>query len=63
MKLSNLLTNIEFELIREGAKGLDTEVEEIILDSRKAEPGCLFVCIKGAVADGHRFAPEPAAFS
>ncbi|MDO4870441.1 MAG: UDP-N-acetylmuramoyl-L-alanyl-D-glutamate--2,6-diaminopimelate ligase [Bacillota bacterium] len=60
MKLSNLLANIEFELIREGAKGLDTEVEEIILDSRKAEPGCLFVCIKGAVADGHRFAPDVA---
>ena len=61
MKLSKLLEDIEFEVLSEGGKGLETEVEEIILDSRKAEPGCLFVCIKGAVADGHKFAPDVAA--
>ena len=60
MKLSKLLADIEYEIIDEGAAGLETEVEEIILDSRKASPGCLFVCIKGAVADGHKFAPDVA---
>ena len=60
MKLSKLLADIEFEIINQGAEGLETEVQQIILDSRKAEPGCLFVCIKGAVADGHKFAPDVA---
>ena len=61
MKVSELLADIEYEVSAEGDKGLETEVEQIILDSRKAEPGCLFVCIKGAAADGHRFAPDVAA--
>ena len=60
MKLRELLTDIEYEIIHESATGLETEVKEIILDSRKASPGCLFVCIKGAVADGHKFAPDVA---
>ncbi len=61
MKLSALLQGLKYEILAEGRKGLETEVKEIILDSRKAEPGCLFVCIKGAVADGHKFAPDVAA--
>ena len=31
-------------------------IKNIIYDSRKAESGVIFVCITGAVADGHRFA-------
>ena len=58
MKLEKLLEGLTYELL-EGS--LDAEVTEIILDSRKAVPGCLFTCIKGAVADGHRFAPDVAA--
>ena len=30
----------------------------IVNDSRKAVPGCLFFCIKGAVKDGHEYAAE-----
>ena len=33
------------------------EVSEIVTDSRKAGPGCLFVAIPGARADGHDFIP------
>lgn len=33
-------------------------VEDVIYDSRKAAPGNVFVCIKGARADGHKFARE-----
>ncbi len=58
MKLEKLLEGLTYELL-EGS--LDAEVTEIILDSRKAVAGCLFTCIKGAVADGHRFAPDVAA--
>lgn len=60
MKLSALLEDLEFEILSKGQAGLDTEVSEITLDSRKAREGCLFVCIKGAVVDGHKFAPDVA---
>ena len=60
MKLSRLLETLNFEIIQDGPAGLDTEVEDIVLDSREAKKGCLFVCIKGAVTDGHRFASEVA---
>ena len=29
------------------------DVTDIIYDSRKVKPGCLFVCLPGAVHDGH----------
>lgn len=35
----------------------DQEIVNICSDSRKAGPGSVFVCIKGATADGHFFAP------
>ena len=60
MKLSALLEDLEFEILSKVQAGLDTEVSEITLDSRKAREGCLFVCIKGAVVDGHKFAPDVA---
>lgn len=34
----------------------DIEVADIVYDSRKAVPGCLFVCLRGASVDGHRYA-------
>ncbi|MDO4517950.1 MAG: UDP-N-acetylmuramoyl-L-alanyl-D-glutamate--2,6-diaminopimelate ligase [Bacillota bacterium] len=55
MILDKLLQEIEFELIR---GKLDTEVAEIVLDSRRAFKDCLFVCIKGAVSDGHKYAAD-----
>ena len=42
MKLEQLLEGVPFTL----AQGsLDTEISDIIYDSRKAAPGLLFVCI------------------
>lgn len=35
----------------------DTEIERIEYDSRRADAGCLFVCMPGARTDGHDFAP------
>lgn len=32
-----------------------TEVKSICFDSRKAEPGSLFVAVKGSTSDGHQF--------
>ncbi len=60
MKLKTLLEDLKIEILSEGKDGLDTEVTDIVLDSRKAETGCLFTCVKGAVVDGHKFAADVA---
>ena len=52
-ELKELLKEIAYEKI-EGT--LEREVSDIIYDSRKVKKDSLFVCIPGAVADGHRFA-------
>ncbi len=36
----------------------DVEVTKVIYDSRKVEKDCLFLCIKGAVFDGHEYIPQ-----
>lgn len=55
MLLSKLLNslNIKTDLS-------DTEVTDVIYDSRKASEGCVFVCLRGAAADGHKFAAQAA---
>ncbi len=59
MKLTDLLKGLEYECV----KGtLDVEVEQVINDSRKEAKdileGSLFICISGAVFDGHDYAAE-----
>ena len=49
-------------LINELCRGLgslpdDPTITSVVTDSRKAGPGSLFVCIKGARTDGHEYAP------
>ena len=46
MKLRDLLEDLNYEILNEGPAGLDTDVADIVLDSRKTEPGILFTCIK-----------------
>ena len=55
MKLEKLLEHVSYELLQ---GSIDVEVKNVINDSRKAEEGSLFFCIKGAVSDGHKFAPD-----
>ena len=52
MKLRNLLVNLEYTV----QGNLDTEISDIIYDSRKVEKGTAFVCLKGYTSDGHRYA-------
>ncbi len=52
MKLSKVLEGIDYKLT---AGNLDTEITEIVYDSRKVTKGCLFVCLKGFKVDGHSF--------
>ncbi len=58
MRLDKLLERLEYEVIRGSA---ETEVTTLVNDSRKVEEGSVFVCISGAVSDGHRFIPDVAA--
>ena len=39
------------------------EVSGVVIDSRQAEPGCLFVALPGYKTDGHRFLREAAFFA
>ncbi len=55
MQISKLVEKIEYTLL---AGKLDTEITKLVYDSRKVEPGCIFVCITGAVRDSHDFIPE-----
>ncbi len=59
MKLTDLLMNLEYECIR-GA--IDREVDQVVYDSRKEakdiSENSLFICIEGAVFDGHNFAAD-----
>ncbi len=41
-----------------GWDGDGPEVTAVMLDSRLVTPGALFVCVPGAIHDGHDFAPE-----
>lgn len=56
-KLTGLLARLDYEIVQ-GSVGI--EITDLVYDSRKITEGCLFVCIKGAVADGHTFIAEAA---
>ncbi len=53
MKLTKLLNRLEYT-IEKGTE--DIEIKNVVMDSRKVQMGDLFVCITGAVADGHDYA-------
>ena len=52
MKLISLLEKLEYTCLQGST---DQEVKNVIYDSRKVEEGSLFICIRGAVVDGHKF--------
>lgn len=55
MKLSALLERIEYTCCQ---GSIDQEIGTVVYDSRKAGEDSLFICIRGAVADGHKFIPD-----
>ncbi len=55
MNLLTMLEKLEYTCLQGNA---DQEVTELVYDSRKVVPGCVFLCISGAVYDGHSFASE-----
>ncbi len=55
MLLARLLQSIDFLLLQGTTK---TEITGIVNHSAQAGPGTLFVCIRGARTDGHRYLSE-----
>ena len=52
MIVADLLDKIKYEVVQ---GTIDREVSELVFDSRKACKDAVFVCISGAVVDGHDF--------
>lgn len=55
MKLSKLLEKLEYEVLKGNP---DTEITELVYDSRKAVEGCVFLCISGTRNDAHEYIPS-----
>lgn len=55
MKLTKLLERLEYKVLQGND---EIEITELVNDSRKVTEDCVFVCISGAVADGHDFVKE-----
>lgn len=58
MKLSQLLERLAYDVIQGND---EIKITELTNDSRKVIDGSVFVCISGAVSDGHKFAGDVAA--
>ncbi|MBQ4642473.1 MAG: UDP-N-acetylmuramoyl-L-alanyl-D-glutamate--2,6-diaminopimelate ligase [Oscillospiraceae bacterium] len=54
MKLQQLLAGVEVHKIN---VPMDTEITDVVYDSRKVTPGSLFVAVAGFATDGNRFIP------
>ena len=55
MKLLELMQKCDY-ITDSGS--LDVEIKDVIYDSRKVVPGCVFVALKGYNVDGHKFIPD-----
>ncbi|MEG0961257.1 MAG: UDP-N-acetylmuramoyl-L-alanyl-D-glutamate--2,6-diaminopimelate ligase [Lachnospiraceae bacterium] len=55
--LAGLLEGLDYSVVQGRT---DIDITKLVYDSRQIEPGCLFVCIKGAASDGHDYVKEAA---
>lgn len=55
MKLTTLLARLDYQC-QNGS--VDIDIVDVVNDSRRVREGSLFICIRGAVADGHAFVKE-----
>ncbi len=55
MKFLDLIKDLDFECVQGST---DIDITTLVYDSRKVEDGSVFVCISGAVRDGHDFAQD-----
>lgn len=55
MKIRDWLKDLEYQLVQ---GSLETEVTDVVYDSRKLKDGAVFVCMTGTRVDSHSFAAE-----
>ncbi len=55
MKVSSLVERLEYTCLQ---GTIERDVTTVVYDSRKVEEGSMFICIRGAVVDGHKFIPD-----
>lgn len=55
MKLSELIRDMDYTCVQGST---DREISTLVYDSRKIEKDSVFVCISGAVSDGHRYVSQ-----
>ena len=58
MRLDKLLERLDYEVLQ---GSVDTDIVTLVNDSREAEKGSAFVCVRGAVSNGHNYAADAAA--
>ncbi len=56
MRLADLSAALPGGALQNAGDGGE-EISDVAFDSRRAGPGTLFFCVRGATADGHEFAP------
>ncbi|HIT89367.1 MAG TPA: UDP-N-acetylmuramoyl-L-alanyl-D-glutamate--2,6-diaminopimelate ligase [Candidatus Merdenecus merdavium] len=56
--LKQLLEHLDYTQMNETKKIHNIEIKDVVYDSRKVSKDSLFICIKGAVSDGHKFAQD-----
>ena len=54
MKLENLLAGVN---VLKGNVSLSMDITEVVYDSRKVTPGCMFIAITGFATDGNKYIP------
>ena len=52
-KLQDVISQLPGAVVT--GNGADQIVSDLTIDSRTAGPGSLFICIKGANTDGHKY--------
>ena len=55
MQLKEILQGLEYTCLQGNT---DMQVSDLVYDSRNVVPGCVFVCLRGANVDGHRFVDD-----
>ena len=55
MTLEKLLTRLNYTVVQ---GSINTEISDVIYDSRKVIKDCVFVCLIGSAVDSHKFAQE-----
>lgn len=55
MKLDKICSGLQYQCLQ---GSMETEVKDIVYDSRKIVEGVMFVCMTGARTDGHDYIPD-----